>query len=97
YIAHYHPAFRGDGKELAAWKSHKDRLNKRYRTISVKISGLKLKELENGRAFAYFRQEYRSDSFRSDRYKRLELVKNGASWKIFREQTFAKKSADWPI
>ncbi len=97
YIAHYHPAFRGDGKDLAAWKSHKDRLNKRYRTISVKISGLKLKELENGRAFAYFRQEYRSDSFRSDRYKRLELVKNGASWKIFREQTFAKKSADWPI
>lgn len=96
YIAYYHLAFRGDGKDLAAWKSHKDRLNKRYRKISVNISSIKVKEIESGRSCAYFKQEYRSDSFRSDRYKRLEFMKKDTSWKIFREQTFAVKPADWP-
>jgi len=96
YIAYYHPAFRGDGKDLAAWKSHKDKLNKRYRKISVNISSLKVKAIESGRSCAYFKQAYRSDSFRSDRYKRLEFMKKDASWKIFREQTFAVKPAAWP-
>ena len=96
YIAYYHPAFRGEGKDLAAWKSHKDRLNKRYRKISVNISSLKVKAIESGRSCAYFKQAYRSDSFRSDRYKRLEFMKKDTSWKIFREQTFTVKPADWP-
>jgi hypothetical protein len=96
YIAYYHPAFRGEGKDLAAWKNHKDRLNKRYRKISVNISSLKVKAIESGRSCAYFKQAYRSDSFRSDRYKRLEFMKKDTSWKIFREQTFTVKPADWP-
>ncbi len=96
YIAHYHPAFKSGGKNRAAWKSYKGRLNKNYRWISVKVSGLKVKQVDSRKAFAYFKQSYRSNTFRSDRYKRLEFRKKGASWKIFRERSFPKKLAGWP-
>lgn len=96
YIAHYHPAFKSGGKNRSAWKSYKGRLNKNYRWISIKISGLKVKQVDNRKAFAYFKQSYRSDTFRSDRYKRLEFRKKEGSWKIFRERSFPKKLAGWP-
>jgi len=96
YISHYHPAFKSDGKNLSAWKHYKGRLNKRYRQISVKVSDLKVKKVENRKAFAYFKQRYRSDTFHSNRYKRLEFKKKGLSWKIYRERTFPKKPAGWP-
>ena len=96
YIAHYHPAFKSGGKNRSAWKSYKNGLNKRYKRISVKVSGLKVKQVDSRKAFAYFKQSYRSDTFRSDRYKRLEFRKKGASWKIFRERSFPKKLAGWP-
>jgi len=96
YSSHYHPAFRSGGKNLAEWKRYKGRLNKRYRRISVKVSNLKVKKLKNGKAFAYFKQQYRSDTFRSNKYKRLEFKKKGSSWKIYRERTFSNKTASWP-
>jgi len=95
YIAHYHPAFISSGKDLAAWKQYKDRLNKRYRRISVKVSGLKVR-IEGEKARAYFKQQYRSDTFSSDGYKRIEFRKKGGSWKIYRERAFPRKLAGWP-
>ncbi|MEE8430630.1 MAG: L,D-transpeptidase [Candidatus Desulfatibia sp.] len=96
YIAYYHPAFKSGGKDRAAWKSYKGRLNKNYRWISIKISGLKVKQVDSRKAFAYFKQSYSSNTFRSDRFKRLEFRKKGTSWKIFRERTFPTKLAGWP-
>ena len=96
YIAHYHPAFKSDGKNRSAWKSYKGRLNKSYRWISVKVSGLKVKQVDSRKAFAYFKQSYSSNTFRSDRFKRLEFRKKGVSWKIFRERSFSTKLAGWP-
>ena len=95
YIAHYHPGFKSDGKNLSAWKRYKDRLNKQYRKISVKVSGLKVK-VNNRKAYAYFKQRYRSDVLDSSRYKRLEFREKGASWKIYRERSYRWKQADWP-
>ena len=96
YIAHYHPAFKSGGKNRSAWKSYKNGLNKRYKRISVKVSGLKVKQVDSSKAFAYFKQNYSSKTFRSERYKRLEFRKKGLSWKIFREQSFSTKLAGWP-
>ena len=96
YIDHYHPAFKSDGKNRSAWKSYKGRLNKNYRWISVKISDLKVKQVDSSKAFAYFKQNYSSNTFRSERYKRLEFRKKGTSWKIFREMSFPTKLAGWP-
>ena len=96
YIAHYHPAFKSGGKNRSAWKSYKGRLNKNYRWIAVKISGLKVKQVDSRKAFAYFKQNYSSNTFRSERYKRLEFRKKGMSWKIFREMSFPTKLAGWP-
>lgn len=95
YIAHCHPGFKASGKNLAAWKRYKGRLNKQYRKISVKVSGLKVK-VNNSKAYAYFKQRYRSDVIDSSRYKRLEFRKKGTSWKIYRERSFKRKQADWP-
>jgi len=95
YIAHYHPAFKSSGKNLAAWKRYKDRLNKQYRKISVEVSDLKVK-VNSQKAYAYFKQRYRGDSLDSSRYKRLEFRKKGTSWKIYRERSYRWKQADWP-
>ncbi|MBW1752999.1 MAG: L,D-transpeptidase [Deltaproteobacteria bacterium] len=96
YIAHYHPAFKSGAKNRSAWKSYKGRLNKNYRWISVKVSGLKVKQVDSSKAFAYFKQNYSSKTFRSERYKRLEFRKKGLSWKIFREHSSTTKLAGWP-
>ncbi len=96
YIAHYHPAFKSGSKNRSAWKSYKGMLNKNYRWISVKVSGLKVNQVDSRKAFAYFKQSYSSNAFRSDKYKRLEFRKKGESWKIFRERSFNAKLAGWP-
>ena len=95
YIAHYHPAFENDGKDLDAWKHYKKTLNNRYRNISIKISNLEV-NVEDSKARAYFRQRYRSDSYQDDEYKLIEFRKEGHSWKIFRERSFAKEPDKWP-
>lgn len=96
YIDHYHPAFQSDGKNRSAWKSYKGRLNKSYRWIAVKVSDLKVKQVDSRKAFAYFKQSYSSNTFRSERYKRLEFIKKGGAWKIFRELSFPTKLVGWP-
>ena len=95
YIAHYHPAFSNKGKSLSGWKAYKGRLNKRNRKISVRVSDVRIK-VDGQKARVYFRQRYRSDTFRSSSYKILEFRKNGGAWKIFRENSFARKPAKWP-
>ncbi len=95
YISHYHPGFANKGRSLAEWKQYKGRLNQRYRRISVDISDLKVK-MGSGRASAYFKQRYRTESYEADGYKRLTFRKKGRAWKIFREDSYPTKPSDWP-
>jgi len=95
YIAHYHPGFVGNGKTLPEWKRYKDRLNKKYKKISVSVSNLKTSTTGNT-SRAWFKQRYRSDTFRSNGYKILEFRKKGNDWKIFRETSFKSKPKNWP-
>ncbi len=95
YISHYHPEFVGNGKNRTQWKAYKDRLNRRYRTIRVSISGLQVKTGGSG-ATAYFTQAYKSDKFQSTGYKILEFRKHDGNWKIYREKSYAQKPSGWP-
>jgi murein L,D-transpeptidase YafK len=78
YIACYHPGFQNKGKDLNAWKHYKEKLNDRYRYISVNVWELKVK-VEGRMGWAYFRQRYRSDSLLSYGYKLIEFRKEGDS------------------
>jgi hypothetical protein len=40
YIAHYHPGFKSYGKDLAAWKRHKESLGSQYKSRKQKGLGL---------------------------------------------------------
>ncbi len=95
YIAHYHPGFVGNGRNIEEWKRYKGRLNKKYKRISVTVSDLKIRTTGNT-SRAWFKQRYRSDAFRSDGYKVLEFRKKGNNWKIFREESFKSKPKGWP-
>ncbi len=95
YIAHYHPAFIGNNKNLTEWEQYKKKLNKKYKKISVNVSGLSVK-INDKKAKAYFTQRYRSDTFRITGYKILEFKKKDGSWKIFREKAFSNKPDNWP-
>jgi len=95
YIDHYHPAFTSKGKNLAQWKTYKGQLNQRNRKISVKVSGIRVK-VDGQKARAYFRQHYRSDTFRSSSYKILDFRKKGGKWKIYRENSSVGKPSGWP-
>ncbi len=95
YIGHYHSAFVNGGRSLAQWKAYKGSLNRRYKKISVSVSGLRVK-MTGGRAEAYFKQRYRSDTFRSDGFKVLVFRKEAGQWKIYRENSQATKPAGWP-
>jgi len=95
YIAYYHPAFSSKGKGLFEWKAYKGRLNTRNRKISIGISGVRVK-IDGSTARAYFRQHYRSDTFRSSSYKILEFRKIEGQWKIYRENSSVGKPKEWP-
>ncbi|MCG6894899.1 MAG: L,D-transpeptidase family protein [Desulfobacteraceae bacterium] len=95
YIGYYHPSFSSKGRDRTAWKAYKGNLNRKYRSIRVGISGLQIR-VDGGRAKAYFRQRYRSDTFKADSYKTLLLRKDTGSWKIYRENASANRPQGWP-
>lgn len=95
YIGYYHSSFSSKGKNRTEWRDYKGYLNRKYRRIRVGISGLEIR-VDGNRAKAYFRQRYRSDSFKADSYKILDLRKQGGQWKIFREHASANRPAGWP-
>ena len=95
YIAHYHRDFSSKGKDRSAWKAYKARLNRKYKRISVGVSGLQV-EVSGDTAKAYFKQRYRSDKYRSDGYKVLTMKQDGDRWKIYRETSYQKRPAKYP-
>ncbi|MCF6289929.1 MAG: L,D-transpeptidase family protein [Desulfobacterales bacterium] len=93
YIAAYHPGFRQDGMNLAAWRAHKARLNRTYKFIKVTIKDIRIKWTGSG-AIVSFRQGYRSDRYVADGTKTLHLDHTGPGWLIKRELWSKAKRTD---
>lgn len=87
YISCYDTDFKSRDMDLSAWEKHKQRLNRKYHAIQVKISGLKIKRLTNNTAEVRFTQDYRADEYGDLGVKKMLLVKEGKEWKI--------KTEDW--
>ena len=74
------------GKTRKAWEQERrDRIVGK-RSISVKLSGLKI-TVNGNKATAQFRQDYKADSLSVSSGKRLELVRAGGKWVIAKEST----------
>ncbi len=84
YIGSYDSSFKQGKKDLKAWKTHKERLNKKYATISVTVSDIKISWSKKG-ATASFDQVYKSDKYNAVGRKTLHLVYKDDSWGIRRE------------
>lgn len=91
YLSHYGKDFWSLSHNLKSWSARKRLLaqNKTYQ--SVKLSDLSVlvypQKTKNKRQIAVVRlyQNYKSNNFKSEIYKRLYLTKNDSSWKILYE------------
>ena len=82
YIACYDLDFQSQGMDLEAWKSRKAFLNKKYGSIKVRFSHLKITQDSSKTAHVRFRQRYRADAYEDFGVKELSLVKRGRRWEI---------------
>lgn len=85
YFAAYAKDFDG-GKSRKAWEQERRERITGKRSISVKISGLKV-SINGNKATAQFRQEYKADNLSVSSGKRLDLVRSGGNWVIVKEST----------
>jgi len=86
YILCYHKDFQSRGMDLPEWEEHRKRLNKKYRSLKIEISNLKIKRVSDNSAEATFMQNYRADSYKDIGNKELLLVNDGKEWKIKKEE-----------
>jgi murein L,D-transpeptidase YafK len=86
YIDCYDPSFRSREMDLAAWKRHRQKLNRKQELVRVGIRDLDIRVLDESRAEASFKQDYRADDYRDYGLKELLLVKRGETWKIRKEE-----------
>jgi murein L,D-transpeptidase YafK len=86
YISFYDEQFISRGMDLDAWKSHRARLNKRYASVIVEISDLKITKISDEQAEVSFIQNYRADGYTDHGEKNMVLIKKGNEWKIKKEE-----------
>jgi hypothetical protein len=72
------------GGNLQSWLKYKSRLNKKYDFIRVSIDNPVIKRDRN-KIKVFFAQTYVSSGYSSVSLKRLELIREGGLWKIYRE------------
>jgi len=91
YLSHYEKGFWSSSHNLKSWSARKRLLAKNKTYQSVKLSDLSVlvypKDTEDNKQIAVVRlhQNYKSNNFKSDMYKRLYLTKKDKSWKILYE------------
>jgi murein L,D-transpeptidase YafK len=85
YMGCYDPQFESRGMDLAAWKKHRIKLNKKYRTVTVEISDLKITEVSDREAEIAFIQDYRAGGYADRGAKNMLIVKKDKEWKIKKE------------
>jgi len=94
YLAHYHPDFHSEWRDLAAWSAYKRRVNGSKSYIHVTMDDFTLIRMPDPVGFAEmvvaeFNQNYTSDSYADMSRKRLYLVRDSKSgpWRILLEQS----------
>jgi murein L,D-transpeptidase YafK len=87
YIDHYDESFESLGMNRSQWRSFKDRLNRTYQTIDVRLSRPKFL-VHGNRAVVRFLQQYQSDQVQDFGEKTLYLRRRSPQgpWKIVSEQ-----------
>ncbi len=86
YLAAYAPDYKPQGMSREAWEKQRlERIGK-PRVIEVGLSEVNIGMQDGGRATVTFAQRYRSDLYRDDTRKTLQLEKVGESWLIVSEQ-----------
>ena len=86
YMSFYDSGFQSRGMDFKAWKKHRDKLNQKYRSITVDISDLKIERTSAVMATVSFTQKYEADDYEDEGLKSLLLVKRGKDWKIKEEE-----------
>jgi len=94
YLSHYHPNFHSGKRDLALWKSYKQRVNRGKEFIDVGLSQLTLihdpnRWPEGEIVVAEFTQHYRSSNYEDSGRKRLYMARSDANspWKILLEES----------
>lgn len=91
YLSHYDKNFWSASHNLKSWSARKRLLvrNKTYQSVNFSdVSVLlypKKKNKQEQLAVVRLQQDYKSNNFKSEMYKRLYLKKNGSGWKILYE------------
>lgn len=86
YIAFYDSNFRSRGMNLGAWYRHKERMNRKYRSIKIEIIDLKVVPISRSRVKVRFLQEYQADNYHDFGSKEILFIKKEKHWKIKREE-----------
>lgn len=89
YISCYDSGFRSRGMGFAAWKAHRKRLNRKYLTIRVNITNLRVEQRSHRTARVRFKQDYLADGYRDFGLKKIRLEKKNGTWKI-KEETWRR-------
>ena len=94
YLSCYDSSFRSRGMDLKAWKRHRRRLNRKYRSLKIGVTDLTIIQLSEKQAIASFKQDYRADGYHDFGLKKIFLIRKGKHWKIKKEQwsTLKRKS-----
>jgi len=93
YLAHYHPQFHSEWRDLTAWSAYKRRVNTSKSYINVTLDDVTLIRVPDPVGFgemvvADFNQHYASDSYADTGRKRVYLVRDTKTgpWRILLEQ-----------
>ena len=98
YLAHYARSFRSEGKDLAAWKAHKRRVNAGKSWIKVELGALSVLRDPGAEPLVVvtFEQEYRSSNLSSRLRKRQYWVQEDGQWKIAHEEGLSRGAISPP-
>ena len=71
--------------DVRAWKRYKAMLNKKYGSLKIRISQLKIIQNSDYIVRVVFKQEFHADTYKDSGMKDMDLVKRGKNWKIKKE------------
>ena len=86
YIRCYDTAFASRGMDLGAWKTHRERLNRKQRFLNINITDLNIQPISSREAKVRFKQRYQADTYEDYGLKNLLVVKKGQDWRIKEEK-----------
>jgi murein L,D-transpeptidase YafK len=85
YIGLYDRTFQSQGMDLGAWRNYKSRLNRKYGSLKIRVSQVKIIKDSESNLQVRFIQEYKADTYHDSGVKNLFLLKRGKQWKIKKE------------